>query len=107
MRRIAATAVCVILALTIWAQNERHAPPPNLPTWEYRALVPIEISAGKYHQVDFFEVQSMGAQGWELISVTPWVIRNDEHKGSSEGMEKVVTQNYLGYFFKRPRPLQK
>jgi len=93
----------------VWGQRDRSGapPPPNAPSWEYRYLLPEETSVGVYKQVEWFDVQSLGLQGWELVSVTPWVIRNDEHKGQVEGMPKVVTQNYLGYYFKRPRPVQR
>ncbi|MBI4890426.1 MAG: hypothetical protein HY821_07350, partial [Acidobacteria bacterium] len=62
----------------LWGQRERFAPSQEVATWEYRALIPQEVAPGSYRQVEFFDVMRMGDQGWELVSVTPWVIRNDE-----------------------------
>lgn len=103
-------ALCLALAaLIVWGQRNRGVvpAPPNTPTWEYRSLVPEEIGVGQYKQVEWFDVQALGIQGWELVSVTPWVIRNEEHKGKVEGMPRVVTQNYVSYYFKRPRPAER
>lgn len=97
----------VVAAFALYGQRERLAPPPNTPTWEYRALTPHEISTAAFRQVEWFEVEALGNQGWELVSVTPFVIRNDEHKPRAEGESKLVTQNYVAYYFKRQRQPQK
>jgi len=94
----------------VFAQRDRLAPPPNLPTWDYRVLAPQETAIGVYKQVDWYEVESLGSQGWELVSVSSWVLRNDEHRtepklGELKSAPRLVTQNYLAYYFKRPRPV--
>jgi len=102
--------VLCLSAAALFAQRDRLAPPANLPTWEYRVLAPQEIAVGVYKQVEWYEVESLGAQGWELVSAASWVLRNDEHKvdpkrGQMEVAPKIVTQSYLAYYFKRQRPV--
>lgn len=107
-QRALAWVVCLAAAAAlVWGQRERIAPNREIATWEYRSLVPQEISPGVYHQVEWFNVTALGDQGWELVSVTPWVIRNDERKYKAEEMPKVITQNYMAYYFKRPRTIQR
>lgn len=96
---LAAAAAAVLLL----AQREPLAPPRGVAPWEYRALIPQEIGPGVYRQVDWYQVVEMGNQGWELVSVTPYVIRNDERKYKGEENPRIVTQNYLAYYFKRQR----
>ena len=71
MKLASGITLCLALAgLLVWGQRARDAMPhPNTPTWEYRSLVPEEISVGHYKQVEWFDVQSLGLQGWELVSV--------------------------------------
>jgi hypothetical protein len=109
MRHTGTVLVLLIAAAAAaaWGQRERLAPARDLPTWEYRMLAPPEIGKGRYKQVEWDMVQSMGAQGWELVSVTSWVIHNDEHNGSLNEAPKVTTQNYLAYYFKRQRPVER
>ena len=100
--------VCLAAAgALLWGQRERLAPNRDIATWEYRALVPQETGPGVYRQVEWYDVTSLGGQGWELVSVTPWVIRNDERKYKAEETPKVITQNYMAYYFKRPRAMQR
>jgi len=109
MKRALWIVVCLscAAAAALWGQRERLAPNRETTSWEYRALVPQEIGPGQYVQVEWYQVTALGDQGWEMVSVTPWVIRNDERKYKTEGMPKVVTQNYPAYYFKRPRVQQK
>lgn len=109
MRNLAiAGFVCLAAAgVLVWGQRDQFAPSRETPTWEYRSLLPQETSPGIYRQVEWFNVTSLGSQGWELVSVTPYVIRNDERQYRSEEMPKVITQNYVAYYFKRPRTLQR
>ncbi|WP_321477998.1 hypothetical protein [uncultured Paludibaculum sp.] len=101
-------AFLTLAAVLVWAQRDRGvAPPRELPTWEYLHLQPQEIGVGEYQQVSWYQVTALGAQGWELISVTPWVLRNDLHKPQKEGESRLVTQNYVAYYFKRQRPEQR
>lgn len=109
MRR---TGLYLLLAVTaaaalVWGQRERLAPARQIPTWEYRTLAPEELGRGRYQQASWDKVQALGAQGWELVGVTPWVIRNDEQAGSMDAPPKVVTQNYVAYYFKRQRPMER
>ncbi len=87
----------------LFAQRERMAPPRGTAAWEYRALTPPEIAPGVFRQVEPWDVQALGDQGWELVSVVPWVIRNDERKYKGEENPRVITQSYLAYYFKRQK----
>ena len=95
----------VACAALLLAQRERMAPAREVASWEYRALIPREYAPGQYAQVEWYDVMAMGDQGWELVSVAPWVIRNDERKYHKEEQPRVITQNYLAYYFKRPKTL--
>jgi hypothetical protein len=75
---------------------------PASGTWEYRTLLPPDVGRGVYQQVDAGEIQRMGDMGWELVSVVPWVLRNDERKADL-GASWIVTQSYPAYVFKRKR----
>lgn len=70
--------------------------------WEYTALLPDEISPARYRQASHAEVARMAAQGWELVSVSPYVYLNEER--GPEGRKLVVTQTYPAYYFKRLKP---
>ena len=56
-----------------------------------------------YKQVPPSELRRLGDQGWQLVSVTPYVLLNEER--GPEGKKLAVTQTYPAYFFKRPRLL--
>jgi hypothetical protein len=56
-----------------------------------------------YEQVPQQEIQSLATQGWELVSVVPYVYRNEE-RGTAINNKPAVTQTYPAYFFKRARP---
>jgi len=72
--------------------------------YEMFSVFPRETSAGQYQQVDQHELQNLAEQGWELVSVAPFVYRNEErNNGDMHGPKPVVTQTYPAYFFKRPR----
>lgn len=104
MRKIwLAIPAAAAAAALLLAQRHSLAPPRGVAPWEYRALLPQEIGPGVYRQVEWFQVVEMGNQGWELVSVTPYVIRNDERKYKGEENPRIVTQNYLAYYFKRQR----
>lgn len=72
------------------------------PEWEVKVLHPHEIAAGRYAQVRPYELDQTAADGWELVSVTPFVMRNEEHEGP-KGERPMVTQVYVSYSFKRLR----
>ena len=65
-----------------------------------RVLHPHEVAAGRYVQVRPYEIDQMAGEGWELVSVSTFVLRNEEHEGP-KGERPVVTQAYLSYAFKR------
>jgi hypothetical protein len=66
-------------------------------------LVPREASPARYEQVDQRELQTLAEQGWELVSVEPYVYRNEERGGEGVHPKPTVTQTYPAYFFKRIR----
>jgi hypothetical protein len=78
--------------------NPAHAP------FEMLSVFPRETSPGQFEQVDQSELRKFAEQGWELVGVTPFIYRNEEHNsGEMRGPKPVVTQTYPAYFFKRPR----
>jgi hypothetical protein len=104
MKRIAFGVALVLFAASFWLWGQRSPRTPlseDANIWEYRWMLPRELGRGRYMQVDLWEVESLGRQGWELVSAVPWVLRNDER--GPKGEEYVVTQSYVAYFFKRPR----
>jgi hypothetical protein len=72
MRRItvvialAAMAVLFVLAQQRTAQND-------LPAYEVRSVFPREVSPAQYEQVPQRELQALADQGWELVSVMPYI----------------------------------
>jgi hypothetical protein len=77
------------------AQNRAYEP------FEVRAVFPRENPPGFYQQVEPRELQILAEEGWELVSVMPYVYRNEE-RGSTTP-KAVVTQTYPAYFFKRAK----
>jgi hypothetical protein len=78
--------------------NQAHAP------FEMLSVFPRETSPGQFQQVDQSELRNLAEQGWELVGVTPFIYRNEEHNnGEMHGPKPVVTQTYPAYFFKRMR----
>jgi hypothetical protein len=68
------------------------------------SVFPRETKPGEYEQADPEHLQKLSSQGWELVSVTPYVYRNEEHNnGEMKGPKPVVTQVYPAYFFRRAR----
>ena len=75
-----------------------------MPAYDVRAVFPREISPGRFQQVDQHDLQTLAEQGWELVSVSPFVYLNEEHGGEGVHPKPVVTQTYPAYFFKRIKP---
>ncbi len=101
MRRIilvAAVGVAAVLAL----RAQRETPPAYSP-YEVKAVFPREVSPARFEQVDDRELQVLAGQGWELVSVTPYVYRNEERGSAAVTPRPMVTQTYPAYFFKRIR----
>lgn len=104
MRRVAVVlCLLAVCALLLWAQRGRFylesAP------FEVKQVFPREISPGRYQQVDARELQVLAEDGWELVSVTPYIYLNEE-RGPSNAQRPVVTQTYPAYFFKRLKAQQ-
>jgi hypothetical protein len=58
-----------------------------------------------YEQVSQQDLQALASQGWELVSVMPFVYRNEE-RGTAANNRPAVTQTYPAYFFKRAKLLE-
>jgi len=97
--------IVLILALVIgasafvWAQQTKIAVPAH-PQWEMHSVFPRETTPAIYEQVSQQELQTLASQGWELVSVMPFVYRNEE-RGPALNNKPAVTQTYPAYFFKR------
>ncbi len=104
MKRILFFALLAVTAIALFAQRQSPAPDPARPSFETTAVFPHETSPGQYSQAEPSRLQDLSAQGWELVSVTPFIFRNEEHNnGEMHGPKPVVTQVYPAYFFKRLR----
>ena len=102
MRRIILVAgLLAVAAALLWAQRERLA--PSYARLEVHSVFPREVTPGKYEQVDQRTLQQLADQGWELVSVMPYVYRNEERGPEMPGPKAVVMQTYPAYFFKRVR----
>ena len=103
MRRILVIfALIAAAAIVIWAQKSKAPVAYVYPPYEVRLLFPREVTPARYEQVQPQEVQALAAQGWELVSVMPYVYRNEE-RGNEINNKPMVTQTYPAYFFKRLR----
>ena len=103
MRRILlAAALLAAGGALLWAQREWVTVQKN-PRLEVYSVFPRETSPGFYEQVDQRMLQQLSDQGWELVSVMPYVYRNEERGPAMPGPKAVVTQTYPAYFFKRAR----
>jgi hypothetical protein len=106
MKRILVLAVIALAAVALaevvlLAQQPRES---ARAVFEMRSVFPRETSPGQYAQADPETLQSLSSQGWELVSVTPFIYRNEEHNnGEMRGPKPVVTQVYPAYFFRRVR----
>lgn len=87
-------------AVLVWAQ---YRVVPDTVHLEVRSVFPREVTPGRYEQVDQRNLQMLADQGWELVSVMPYVYRNEERGPELQGPKPVVTQTYPAYFFKRVR----
>ena len=102
MRRmivVAAVGVAAVLAL----RAQRDAALPAYSPYEVKAVFPREVSPARFEQVEDRELQSLAGQGWELVSVMPYIYRNEERGSVTVTPRPMVTQTYPAYFFKRIR----
>ena len=104
-RSVFGLVLLIGLAALVMAQRERGVDATQLAMpgtqMEVKSVFPREYSPGLYRQVDQAELQLLGLQGWELVSVMPYIYRNEEHGPELNGPKPVVTQTYPAYFFKR------
>ncbi|HYL39501.1 MAG TPA: hypothetical protein VEV17_26525 [Bryobacteraceae bacterium] len=87
-----------LAAVLLWAQRER---PGDHPAYEIRSILPREVSPAQYQQVDPRELQALADQGWELVSVVPYIYKNEERGTPAMAPRPMVTQTYPAYFFRR------
>jgi hypothetical protein len=101
MKRIIVLSLTLAIASVafVWAQQTK-APVPAHPQYEMHAVFPRETSPAMYEQVSQQELQTLASQGWELVSVMPFVYRNEE-RGPALTNRPAVTQTYPAYFFMR------
>ena len=101
MNRIIVLSLALLTAAVafVWAQQGK-APAAVYAQYEVHSVFPRETSPAMYEQVTQQEVQTLASQGWELVSVMPFVYRNEE-RGSASNNKPAVTQTYPAYFFKR------
>jgi hypothetical protein len=97
-RGIVVCALLVAAVALLWAQRDR---PVELPPYEVRAVFPRETSPAQYQQVDQRELLSLADQGWELVSVMPYIYKNEERGTPEMAPRPMVTQTYPAYFVKR------
>ena len=103
-RTFLAGVLFLMAAAFVWAQRDRIASiVPEPVRMEVRSVFPREVTPGKYEQVDQRTLQQLADQGWELVSVMPYIYRNEERGPEMQGPKPVVTQTYPAYFFKRVR----
>jgi hypothetical protein len=92
-----------LAAIAFLVAQPRVLNPPHAP-FEMLSVFPRETAPGQFQQVEQSELHNLAEQGWELVGVTPFIYRNEEHNnGEMRGPKPVVTQTYPAYFFKRPR----
>ena len=106
MKRIIVLSIALLTAALAfdWAQQSK-SPAAVYAQYEVHSVFPRETSPAMYEQVSQQELQTLASQGWELVSVTPFVVRNEE-RGSAANNKPAVTQSYPAYFFKRVKLLK-
>jgi hypothetical protein len=90
-------------ATAVFVSAQRPAAPVRrveYPVWETKILAPREVRPAHYAQVPQRDIEQAGFEGWELVAVESWVLRN-EARGETRD---TVTQVYPAYYFKRIRP---
>jgi hypothetical protein len=102
MKRIMVLSLTLLMAAVAFISAQQgKAPAAAVYTqYEVRSVFPRETSPAMYEQVSQQEVQTLASQGWELVSVIPFVYRNEE-RGPALNNKPAVTQTYPAYFFKR------
>jgi hypothetical protein len=99
MRRSILVFTLGALAIALlMAQRER---PHVYAPFEFKSLLPREVAPAQYQQVDQRELESIADQGWELVSVVPYIYKNEERGSVTMSPRPIVTMTYPAYFFKR------
>lgn len=98
-------ALSLAAGLLLFAQRPRpvQVAVPAYLQWELQAIQPRETAPARYRQVEQAELDRASREGWELVSVAPYVIFNEER--GPEGHKVGVTQTYPAYYFKRAKIL--
>lgn len=106
MNRIIVLSLTLVTAAAafVWAQQSKAAAAVYA-QYEVHSVFPRETSPANYEQVPQQELQTLASQGWELVSVVPYVYRNEE-RGPALNNKPGVTQTYPAYFFKRVKLLK-
>jgi hypothetical protein len=105
VKRIPILALIGLAALALLFAQQGALNPAHAP-FEMLSVFPRETSPGQFDQVDRSELRKLAEQGWELVGVTPFIYRNEEHKiCEMHGPKPVVTLTCPAYFFKRPSAL--
>jgi hypothetical protein len=99
-------SICIIVLsfaaiAAVLAQRQRSAGDPQ---YELKAVFPRETSPAQFQQVDQRDLQALADQGWELVSVMPYIYKNEERGSLALAPRPMVTQTYPAYFFKRLKP---
>jgi hypothetical protein len=107
MRRSALVFVLGVAAV-LWLVAQRDHRQDH-PPYEVKLVFPRETSPGLYRQIEERELETLAEQGWELVSVMPYIYRNEEHAIGNDSIrpKPVVTQTYPAYFFKRQKIITK
>ncbi len=93
-------ALGLAAALFVHAQREARL---AYTSFEVKALLPPETSPGQFRQVSPAELNALAFEGWELVSVMPYIYRNEERTNAPTNPKPMVTQTYPAYYFKRVR----
>lgn len=102
MRRAVFLGILAI-AVVVFAWAQRSPPQEPKDVYELKLVFPREIAPARYEQVEQRELQLLANQGWELVSVMPYIYRNEERGTPEMTPRPMVTQTYPAYFFKRLR----
>ena len=97
-RSIVLLALGAAAIALLMAQRERA---PVYPPYEFKSLLPREVSPAQYQQVEQRDLESITDQGWELVSVVPYIYKNEERGSPTMAPRPIVTMTYPAYFFKR------
>ena len=100
-RSVLLTLLALATVVLLWAQRDKSG---VLPAYEIKSVFPQEAEPGHYRQVEQRDLDLLAGQGWELVSVMPYVYRNEERGSLTPTPRPMVTQTYPAFFFKRLKP---